>query len=142
MRTIKQALLVTNFIVLMGGCDRSGPPIDIIVPQGFTGPVWIVENPASGTVIPLIRGRYRVVVPPNGVVRVASLKPFEQWHALTVQYPDGTFIPTDTAADPAPDVVALWSGGCGEGVLNYYVGTRGAAKSFLETPPPPPEDRP
>jgi hypothetical protein len=127
-------------VVLIAGCgDGSGPPVDIIVPKGFTGRIWIVLD-ASAQDIPLVNGRYQVVIPADGVLRVRSFRPFEQWHGSSPRYDDGTPLPEDFGDGPAgPEVVALRGGGGamtwrdGKEVrwLPYFVGT---AKQYRERP--------
>jgi hypothetical protein len=126
-------------LMLLSGCSDSGPPVDIVVPKGFTGPVWIMLDP-DGQDIPLVNGRYQIVIPADGVLRVRSFWPFERWHPLSAQYDDGTPLPKENGAHPAgPDVVALRGGGSavttrdGKEIrwMPYFVGT---AKPYRERP--------
>ncbi len=131
--------------LLVAGCSRSGHPVEIIVPTGFTGPIWIVEDAQKGKPIPLVGGRYRVEVPEGGVLTVSSTDLFQQWHSESARFADGTTIPVKS--DPPDDAVVLRGGGYTQlsrdgrefRFLAYYVGTKEAAKPFLEEPSPPPE---
>jgi hypothetical protein len=127
-------------LMLLAGCNDSGPPVDIVVPKGFTGPVWIVLDPESQD-IPLINDRYKVVIPPDGVLRVRSFRPLQRWHKLSASYDDGSRLPQEFDANPAgPNLVALRGGGT-TGVttrdgkefswMQYFVGT---AKQYSEWP--------
>jgi hypothetical protein len=129
------------FAALFTGCGSgSGPPVDIVVPKGFTGPVWIMLDP-DGQDIPLVDGRYQVIIPKDGVLRVKSFHPFERWHQSSSKYDDGTLLPEEPGGNPAgPDTVALRGGGSaitqrdGKDVhwMPYFVGT---AKQYHERPP-------
>jgi len=126
-------------LVLLSGCSDSGPPVDIVVPKGFIGPVWIVLD-LNGQDIPLVNGRYQVVIPAGGVLRVRSHRPFERWHPSSAQYDDGAPLREEYGSNPAgPDVVALRGGGSavttrdGREIrwMPYFVGT---AKQYSERP--------
>src|SRR6266480_1053785 len=85
-------LLVLAASLLLIGCSSNGPPIEMTIPKGFTGPIWIILD-ESAPELPLVDGRYRVVIPASGVLRVRSFKPFERWHAFTANYDDRTPVP-------------------------------------------------
>ena len=133
--------------LLATGCSQSGAPIEFVLPAGFSGPVWIGEDAKEGKPIPKEGGRYRVEVPPSGVLRVSSTQPFQQWHSESARYTDATALLHDRGDGIPDDVVALRGGGYtvssrgGRSVayLPYYVGTKAQAQKFLETPDPPPE---
>jgi hypothetical protein len=127
--------------VLLSGCSAgSGPPVELIVPKGFTGTVWLILDPDARE-IPLVDGRYRVVVPPDGVLRVPSHGPFEQWHSFSARYDDGTPIPSSYDGDAGVGSVAVavrgnWAGVSHRGgreyqYHKYFVGT---AKQRSELP--------
>jgi hypothetical protein len=98
-------------VLLLGGCgDGSGPPVEIIVPKGFTGPIWIVLS-ADGQDIPLANGRYQVVVPSGGLLRVRSFSPFDNWHKQSARYADGMPLPVANLQEGVgPDEVVLRDG--------------------------------
>jgi hypothetical protein len=72
--------------------NRSGPPVEIVVTSGFKGPIWIVEDPQAGGVIPKVEGKYRVNIPKSGVLRVKTTDMFTKWHSETWRYADGKLI--------------------------------------------------
>ena len=90
-------------LLLLSGCASDGPPVEIVVPTGYTGMVWIVVDPDAPE-IPLVNGRYEVVIPAGGVLRVRSLKPFLRWHSQTARYQDGMPLPAER---DNPEVIAL-----------------------------------
>jgi hypothetical protein len=101
-------------LMLIAGCGSgNNPRVGFVVPEGFTGPIWILFD-RGGQDIPLIDGRYRVVVPDEGVMRVRSHRPFERWHQTSARYDDGTSLPQSFLGGPAGrDVVALRGGSSG-----------------------------
>src|SRR5262245_55201624 len=84
----------------------------MIVPNGFTGIVWLIEDSQSKE-IPKVQGRYRIVIPANGVLRVKSLHPLRQWHEFSARYEDGTPIPNDYDGKLAPQAIAVRGSGSG-----------------------------
>jgi hypothetical protein len=135
---MRRASWVLGF-VLFAGCSDSGPSVEIVVPKGFTGPVWIMLDP-DGQDIPLVNGRYQVVFPADGVLRARSFRPFERWHQSSARYDDGTPLPEASGGTPAePDAVAVRGGGSvvtrrdGKEIrwMPYFVGT---AKQYSERP--------
>ena len=131
---------IISFVALFTGCGvGSGPPVDIVVPKGFTGPVWILLDP-DGQDIPLVDGRYQVIIPKGGVLRVRSFQPFERWHQSASKYDDGTPLPEESGGmPPKTNAVALRGGGSavtqrdGKDVrwMPYFVGT---AEQYSERP--------
>lgn len=145
MRHCAAALL----LLFAAGCDRNGEPVEIVVPAGFSGPIWIVEDAQDGKPVPKEAGRYRVEVPRSGVLRVASLQPFAQWHTESARYSDGTALSCDNGEGLPADAVALRSGGgvaaSSGGGRNWkyivcYVGTVAQARKFFDEHVHPPEE--
>jgi hypothetical protein len=102
--------------------------VEIVVPSGFTGRVWVIADPDAMD-IPLVNGRYQVVIPPDGILRVSSLEPFEQWHQSFARFDDGTILADGYTGGPA--IVALWGGASAViqredrevAWMEYFVGT-------------------
>jgi hypothetical protein len=133
-------------LLISAGCDQSGAPVEFIVPNGFSGPVWVVEDAQRGRPIPKVGSRYRIEVPENGVVRVSSTQPLRQWHSESARYTDGTPLPVEHGAD-VPELAVALRGGYGVGLsgsptasfLAFFVGTKAQGQKFFESPTPPPE---
>lgn len=127
--------------LLLAGCGgRTGPPVELVAPKGFTGTVWLILDP-NGQDIPLVDGRYRIVVPPDGVLWVRSHQPLEQWHSFSAMYDDGTPIPLDHGSDVGvgTETVAVrggWAGVSHRGGRDYQHHTYfiGTAKQRSEIP--------
>jgi len=132
-------LLVILALAGCGGGNGSGSPVELVVPKGYTGTVWLLLDP-NGEDIPIVDGQYRITVPAGGVMRVRSLKHMEQWHALSARYDDGTAIRSDdiSGARIGPDVVAvrgIWSGVSQPGGREYqriFIGTAAERKEMPE----------
>jgi hypothetical protein len=116
------------------------------VPKGFTGPIWIMLD-ESAPEIPLVEGRYRVIIPVSGVLRVRSFAPFTRWHSFTAKYDDGSPIPYESGSSKLdPETIALRSGGMGATVwkgreyrrVKYFVGPQKEASDFLSNIQRPP----
>jgi anti-anti-sigma factor len=139
----------------------SAPAVEIVVPTGFSGPVWIVEDTKAGSPLALVDGRYRAKIPESGILRVSSATPFEQHETQTARYEDGSDLPLYNGSEVAADVVALRRGGGkilkirggqfrGGRIVRsekdpprsyypYYVGTGEEARNFLRRPGPVPK---
>ena len=128
---MRRTALVLGLLWLAGCGGRSGPPVELVVPKGFTGTVWLMLDPA-GQDIPLVDGQYRCIVPAGGVIRVRSHQPMERWHAFSARYDDGTPIPQDQGdGGVGPEAVAVRGSraggshrdGRGNSYHSYFVGT-------------------
>lgn len=133
-------------IFILSGCGGAkGPPIDFVVPKGFAGPIWIMLD-SSAQDIPLVKGRYLVTIPSNGILRVRTFEPFHSWHQASARYDDGPPLPLTSGASPAgANTVALRGGGSAMGHRNgkeihwmpYFVGTEEEyrARPAMDFPP-------
>ncbi len=141
----RRILLLFLLLPLTGCVGGNGPAVEIVVPKGFTGSVWIMLDPGAQD-IPLVNGRYEVVIPGDGVLRVRSFRPFAQWHESSARYDDGSPLP-EAYKVPAggPDIVALRGGDSavtqrdGKDVrwMSYFVGTlkQYSKRPMIQMPP-------
>lgn len=53
---------------LLAGC-RSEPPVLFIVPDRYSGPIVVMDDPAAPP-LELVNGRYEIVVPTQGFVKI------------------------------------------------------------------------
>lgn len=65
-------------------------PIKIIVPDGFRGQFQIVKDSKNGQELVIRDGAYVFEIPPSGILRVRSDRPFYRPHTTTVEYRNGT----------------------------------------------------
>lgn len=132
-------LILLLLALFVCGCSSSGPPVEMIVPNDFAGPIRIVLD-ESAPDLPLVNGRHRVTIPSSGVLRIRSFVAFERWHTFTARYDDGSPIPhplDGTVLDP--NAIALRGGHCGvihkDGrdypEIEYFVGTEQETHDFL-----------
>ena len=126
-------------LLLAAGCGRSGRPIELVVPDGHRGPIWIGPDP-SAAAIPVVDGRYQAAIPPGGVLWVNSLGPLHGRHEFSARYADGSVIRRRFDGSAlAPDAVALRGGesmmahrgGREYRFIRYFVGTEAGASAFL-----------
>jgi hypothetical protein len=88
------------------------PPVaEMVLPTGFTGPVWIVYDAQVGEASALVDGRYQLRIPADGTLRLSSLEPLMDGTLQSACYEDGTRLPYYGEAEFAGDTVALRRGG-------------------------------
>jgi hypothetical protein len=131
-------------LLLVACRDRSGPPVEIVVPDGFRGSFWIVLDPTAQD-IPVADGRHIAIIPANGVLRVRSFLPLARWHAESARYASGAPLPIAHPGDAMPDRVAVRGGNSAATVhegkelqwMPYFVGTADqyAARAARDLPP-------
>jgi hypothetical protein len=94
-RTTTFAVIALTACAWIGTCavtaylDRSGPPIEFVVPSGFHGTIEIIRDRRNGENLKFEHGRYVVVVPPSGVIRLKDAPPVYHWHEESCRDTDG-----------------------------------------------------
>ena len=66
--------------------------------------------------MPVVDGRCRAEFPKDGLLRVRSMRPFEQWHESSARYAGGTPLPATLisgSSQAAPGSVGMWGGSRG-----------------------------
>ncbi|HET6575831.1 MAG TPA: hypothetical protein VFG68_19675 [Fimbriiglobus sp.] len=135
-------LLIAGFVGLAGCGSKSGPPapnmptVEIVVPKGFTGPVWVIQDASAPDLLTADKS-CQVKVPAGGVVKTRSIQTLENQHHLTAKFEDGTPLPLSNEVDDA--TVALRGGDPGAirrgrqqvSYVVYYVGVEQPAGLFL-----------
>ena len=125
------------------GANKSGPPVEIVLPDGYTGPVYLIEDKANGTEIRLANGRYLVEMPGNCRLRVKTLEPFQHWHPEALRYANGTIVPDEKLvpnADPTRVMLRMSNCGVTDGGpvhIEMFVGTDKQVGEFIRGPRPP-----
>lgn len=146
------ALPLTLTVALLISCSDPGlTPFVMVIPKGHVGPVWILLDP-EGQDVPLVHGKYRAVIPADGVLRMRSLTPAKVWHRwndrFSASYDDGSPLPMNP---DTPQAVGLRGGGsCTSHTKNgtpiawmpFFVGTEAQYDEYSEPlrdrPPLPP----
>lgn len=85
---IRFAALIT-LIFLLAGCSRSGKPILIVLPDGFTEEFWIVKDLHSGLELREENGFWVFEIPAEGVLYIKDDRPFYVWHHEVARYKSG-----------------------------------------------------
>ncbi|MCE9604893.1 MAG: hypothetical protein K8U03_08330 [Planctomycetia bacterium] len=85
-------IVVALFWVCLRGCFLDETPVHLVIPNGFTGDIKIILDPARGQRIHVKDGRFTYAIQADGTLRVKSLQPFHEWHKQTASYEDGTSI--------------------------------------------------
>jgi hypothetical protein len=139
-----------SMILVVGGTfgitaylDRSGPPVVIIVPNGFRGPIKLSVDSKNGAEIPLADGRYTVRIPASGHLVIKSADPFTQWHSETAMFENGESLSKDHENRLPPEKVRLIdlgsrlsrSGHSNDESLNYFVGNEFDFRLFKQGKP-------
>jgi hypothetical protein len=99
-----------------------GLPIRMIIPDGYTGKIEIIEDADQGQSIPVVDFAHQVVIPQSGVLRVKSIKPWELTHTEKAFYASGKPVPTGSDFTPSPKTPSLYGGGCG--IIKVYEGRK------------------
>jgi hypothetical protein len=88
------------FLGVAGCSDRGGDPVHLIVPAGFEGVIQIVVDGTDSGGYKHTNGRHEYTIPADGVLRVKSSEPFEQWHTLSASDASGQTIYWDEPGAP------------------------------------------
>ena len=66
--------VLASVAVLLVGCSRDGPPIEMTIPKGFTGPIWIMldESAPLHQALNFLRRDLQGALPPAGIYALAG----------------------------------------------------------------------
>lgn len=103
--------VILAFCCCIVACSNEGDPIHFIVPQGFEGVIQIVQDGTDSGGYRYADGRHSFTIPADGVLRVNSSKPFQQWHTISAEDTTGQTI--YWLEPPAPNEQALLIRGFG-----------------------------
>lgn len=110
------------------GCFSEPPEIEYVFPNGYQGRVIIFTDPKNGVQIRESARRFRVNIPPSGVLGVSDDSPFTRWHTTIARYEDGTPLPYEPNGPAAPGTPMMFSGSSavekGIEYSHFYVGTK------------------
>ncbi len=126
------------FCFLLVSCaERSGPAVRFVVPDGFRGPVQILET-GGGRSIVLEGSEYVYRIPSNGILQVAKAVGFAEWHAEHASFSSGEPLRVGQTSDPeefAGEVV-FYSLGSTHTRFRFFVGTHSEMVKYVRNAPP------
>jgi hypothetical protein len=88
MRSIN-ATLLSILALVFSGCDRSGPPVRFVLPEGFRGVFQISVDRQNGSELTQSNGTIIIIVPTNACVVAKDDRFLTRWHKETASYPSG-----------------------------------------------------
>jgi len=108
--------------------ERTGPPIDFMIPPSVHGLIVIIEDKKGGEDVDL--DAPVCFIPTNAVLRLKTLAPFRRWHTVNARYMPGSEIPSGHYdISPDDDVVRVFGlGSSSSGKDFYYLGTHRQAR--------------
>jgi hypothetical protein len=103
--------------------ESAKPPrsVELLIPDGFTGRIFIREDPQQGVPPERVGGVTRYLIPKSGRLTTTDIQPFRTWHRNLARYANGEEIPE--ASEPVDKGPLLFSSGS-FGVEMFFVGTR------------------
>ena len=79
------------FLLGIAGCDSTlDRPIHFKIPNGFSGPILLLNSDTFPAAIQKTTSAYVVTIPNSGVLRLSDAKIFRRWHRTQASYMDGT----------------------------------------------------
>jgi hypothetical protein len=123
--------------------DLPRPPVLIIVPNGFRGPIKLVIDPKSGDHIPLVDGQYTVRIPKSGLLIIKSADPVTQWHSERAMFANGDSLPRDYDRTFPPETIRMYflgsrffrDGDFIQESIDYFVGNEFDFRLYQKTAP-------
>src|SRR4051812_17496848 len=82
-------LLGLVLLLALAGCNRSGKPIMIVLPDGYRGEFRIVKDSEHGRELVQHNDWWVFDIPEDGTLYVKDDWPFYRWHGFTVRYRNG-----------------------------------------------------
>jgi hypothetical protein len=103
--------------------ESEKPPrsVELIIPDGFTGRIFIREDIQKGVPPERVGGVTRYLIPKSGRLTTTDVQPFRTRHRNLARYVNGDEIPE--ASEPSDKGLLLFSSGS-FGVQMFFVGTR------------------
>lgn len=134
-----QSCLILLMTLLIAGypntSSNNSPTVTYVLPDDYTGYFWVFEDPVNGVESKRSPDglNITVVVPQNGVVRLAKSDFLLDWHKLSAKTYSGNKVPVAAFDDPQPDELAVRSlSSSAEGVHTYLVGTLSDVNRFYD----------
>lgn len=90
-------ILVVALCTMMSCSQLIEPTIELVVPDEFSGPILMIEDP-KGIVVKKVNGTYRISLPECGVLQLQSTAFLKASASWKVRRGNGTLIPIDSEA--------------------------------------------
>ena len=132
-----RALLLLSLLMAMTGCDDSGTPIRVVLPNGYIGKFTVVKDSVHGVPLFLCEGTYEFVVPTGGVLAITDTHPFFRIAALTIQYHNGEVLLAPNVPSSSVQLIGV-NAGFGQGSSSKTEGSTeldGTTISWTVKPP-------
>ncbi|MFA0732212.1 MAG: hypothetical protein LKKZDAJK_002870 [Candidatus Fervidibacter sp.] len=91
--------VLVGFSFCLFGCACEGYPIRFVLPKGYQGTFKLALDRRKGKGLQLKGGRYTIVIPKKGVLKVKTFEPLYIRHRQEAFYADGTRIPNGLQGD-------------------------------------------
>ncbi len=86
---MRHLLCLALLTLLLEGCNRSGKPILIVLPDGYTGEFRIVKDSRRCGELVERNGQWVFEIPADGTLYVKDDGPFYRWQSEAVRYKKG-----------------------------------------------------
>lgn len=102
-----KAIATVLLIGLICGCRSRTVLVHYVLPNGYRGPLRIVEgrDDSNGYAFDGLRHVYHF--PSSGTLHVKTIWPITEWHRLTAEYEDGSPIYWVEPGPPGPDAIRI-----------------------------------
>jgi hypothetical protein len=94
------------FLLFTLVAPKPGVPILFVLPDGYRGAFYVMEDPRSPTVLRPEGNRFTIRIPSKGVLKVKSMMPISGFHRESAQYAGGGTILS--LPNNPPDQIALY----------------------------------
>ncbi len=124
------------FCLLLANCaPTEGPPVRFVVPDGYLGPFEILQEKGAGEVI-LEHGEFVYRVPTNGMLKVAQVVGFTEWHKADAFFASGTPIPVKLTSEreQVPAELALYELWNTRTRYKFFVGSQAEMAAYVKEP--------
>jgi hypothetical protein len=94
------AAIIGSYSLITYG-NRSGKPIRVVLPKGFTGEFSIVRDSEAGAPPNEVGDAWIYRIPPSGVLKTSNDRPFFIWHSITFENTEGTPVSVESLGTTA-----------------------------------------
>jgi len=113
------------------------PTVKLIVPNGFSGPFWVREDPDYGVPPAEVDGMTHYLIPDSGRLTTTNIGPLWNAQRFSAAFADGREIPDNYGGKQKG--ARLWHSGTSYGAHRFFVGTQKELHAHRSTNDLPPE---